>query len=454
MPSIVIEESDIIENAQSHQLILHVSDLTPKEENDLADEARQPEGDGSVGAVPDYEIEEDESPAPVFEFLDTPYSQQEADSFNNPVKISSKTLEAGIKAAVLANKNLNELVKEEPIGSLSGPVVDKMLAVVNCRPGKAPWHAAAVAYWFKESGIPIPELGASTAAGWAKWAKDTYRLISNPVVGAVAIYGASEQGTVTAHHLGCVIQVLEGDAANNVLCVEVVDSELKLVQSNVSTILGFILPSPETPTRPSLPRDPSTGKVTYGPIPELTKQEQDTGIHFFDGQLVFRQNRPAPWSNVIYGADPTYSDIHDSGCGLCSLGSAMRNITGNSSITPDSLAKNHGSYHIKNSGSSWSLMTEVPPLYGCKGVQIGKDKQKAIACLTKGGYVTSVGSGKTPYSSSGHFILIRRYDQVKDVFYVGNSWYKGLSAASNTTPYTWEQLKANGMKMCWAITRK
>jgi hypothetical protein len=333
-----------------------------------------------------------------------------------------------------------------------------MLEAVKCRPGKAPWHAAAVAYWFKESGAPIPGLGASTAAGWLKWAKDTHRFIANPVVGAAAIYGATEQGTVTAHHLGCVVQVLEGDNANNVLCVEVVGTELQLVQSNVSTILGFVLPSADPPPRPALPKDPSTGKVTFGPIPGITKLEQDTGIHYFDGQLVFRQNKPSPWGATIYGPDPSYTDVHDSGCGLCSVGAAMRNLTGNSAINPGELAKKHGKYHVKNTGSSWALVTDIPPLYGCKSVEIGKDKQKAIDCLTKGGYVVSVGGdrirGKVPYSRGGHFILIRKYDKAKDVFYVGNSWYKGQSAASNTTPFTWEQLKDAMMKNCWAITRK
>jgi hypothetical protein len=452
MASLVIEEDDIIENAQANQIIVHKADLTAQEEKDLAEEAQQGEPDGATPLG--YEIDEDEPEEKVFEFLETEYSQSEKESFSNSVKINSKTLETGIKVATLANKNLNDLVKEEPSGSFSGPVVDLMLKAAGCRPGKAPWHAAAVTYWFKESGAPIPSTGASTAAGWLKWAKDTHRFMSNPIVGAAAIYGTTEQSTVTAHHLGCVVQILDGEQSNNVLCVEVVGTELQLVQSNVSTILGFVLPSADPPPRPVLPKNPSTGKVTYGPIPGISKQEQDTGIHYFDGQLVFRQNRPSPWSDVIYGPDPSYSDIHESGCGLCSLAAAMRNLTGNTTINPKLLAQKHGKYHVKNVGSSWALMTEVPPLYGCNGEAIGKDKQKAIACLTKGGYLTSVGSGKPPYSGLGHFIMIRKYDKAKDVFYVGNSWYRGISAASNTTPYTWDQLIKCGMKNSWAITRK
>lgn len=452
MPSISIEEDDIVENAQTNQIIVHKADLTSKEVDDIEKESSQTEGDGT-SAPPDYEEEPDEPEEAVFEFLDTEYSESEKDSFGNTVKISSTTLDTGIKVALLANKHVNELVKEEPSGSFSGPVVDLMLKAVDCRPGKAPWHAAAVAYWFKENGAPIPTQGASTAAGWLKWAKDTNRFIANPIVGAAAIYGTTEQGTVTAHHLGCVVQVLEGNGEHNVLCAEVVNSELQLVRSNVSTILGFVLPSADPPPRPKLPKNPSTGTVTYGPVPGLTKTEQDSGIHFFDGQLVFRQNKAAPWSSVIYGPDPSYTNVQDSGCGLCSLGAAMRNLTGNTAINPKLLAEKHGQYHVKNSGSSWNLMIDVPPTYNCKGESIGKDKQKAIDCLTKGGYVTSVGGGKVPYSGSGHFILIRKYDKSKDVFYIGNSWYQGKAAVSNTTPYTWEQLKAAGMKNSWAITR-
>ena len=77
MPSIVIEEDDIIENAQTNQIIVHKADLTPKEEDDLAEESKQPESDGTADALPDYEIDEDETPDPVFEFLETEYSQEE-----------------------------------------------------------------------------------------------------------------------------------------------------------------------------------------------------------------------------------------------------------------------------------------------------------------------------------------------------------------------------------------
>ena len=109
MASLVIEEDDIIENAQANQIIVHKADLTPQEEKDLLEEAKQGESDGQ--APPEYEEEPDEPEEPVFEFLETEYSQEEKDSFSNSVKVNSKTLETGIKVATLANKNLNDLVK-------------------------------------------------------------------------------------------------------------------------------------------------------------------------------------------------------------------------------------------------------------------------------------------------------------------------------------------------------
>jgi hypothetical protein len=450
MAGLILEEDDIIENAQANKVIIQKAELTPDEEKALDKEGSQGEGDGTQNDL-DYEIEEDEPAPEVFEFLATEYSNEEKDSFNNTTVLNDKTIDTGIKVATIANKDVNDLVGEEPSGSLSGPRVDVMLNTVKCRPGKAPWHAAAVAAWFKEAGAPIPPDGASTAAGWLKWAKDTHRFIANPIVGACAIYGTTEKEVVTAHHLGCVVQILDGDNAHNVICAEVADTKLQLVQSNVSAILGFVLPAADPPPRPKLPVD-SGGSPSYGPIKGITPQEQSTGIHYFDGQLVFRQNNSTPWSKIIYGP-PGYSDVQESGCGLCSLGAAMRNLTGNAAINPGELAKKHGKYHVKDSGSSWSLMIDIPPLYKCKGVAIGKVKQKAIDTLLKGGYVTSVGSGKVPYSGGGHFIYIRRYDKAKDVFYIGNSWYQGRSAASNSTPFTWEQLVGAGMKNSWAITK-
>jgi hypothetical protein len=450
MPGIVLEDDDIIENAQANKVIIQKAELTPDEEKALDDEGSQKEGDGTVVDI-DYEVEEDEPAPEVFEFLDTGYSNEEKDGFSKTATISDTTIDTGIKVATIANKDVNNLVGEEPSGSLSGPRVNVMLANVKCRPGKAPWHAAAVTTWFIEAGAPIPPTGASTAAGWLKWAKDTDRFIVNPVVGAAAIYGTTEKEVVTAHHLGCVVQILEGANANNVICAEVVDTKLQLVQSNVSAIIGFVLPAATPPARPKLPVS-AAGSPSFGPIKGLTPQEQSTGIHYFDGQLVFRQNNATPWSKTIYGP-PGYSDVQEGGCGICALASVLRNLTGNAAINPGEFAKTHGKYHVKDVGSSWSLMTEVPSLYKCKGAPIGKVKAKAVDTLLKGGYVTSVGSGKTPYSKGGHFIYIRRYDKAADVFYVGNSWYQGKSAASNTTPFTWEQLVAAGMKNSWAITK-
>lgn len=451
MPGVVIEDDEIIENAQSNKVIIQKAELTPEEEKALDDEGSQAESDGGTDDVGD-EVEEDDPAVDFFEFLESDFPNESKEGFSNTNTVSDAVIDTGIKVATIANKDVNDLVRETPSGSLSGPRVDTMLATVKCRPGKAPWHAAAVTTWFTEAGVPVPTEGASTAAGWLKWAKDTNRFIANPIVGAAAIYGTTEKEVVTAHHLGCVVQILDGDNAHNVICAEVVDTQLQLVQSNVSAILGFVLPAADPPARPKLPVS-AAGAPSYGPIKGLTPQEQSSGIHFFDGQLVFRQNKAPNWSKIIYGPDPSYTDVQDGGCGICALASVVRNLTGNASINPGEFAKTHGKYHVKNVGSSWSLMTEVPSLYKCKGTAIGKVKQKAIDTLLKGGYVTSVGSGKTPYSGGGHFIFLRRYDKAADVFYVGNSWYQGKSAASNTTPFTWEQLIAAGMKNSWSITK-
>jgi len=451
MPGVVIEDDEIIENAQLNKVIIQKAELTPDEEKALDDEGSQAESDGSIDDVGD-DVEEDDPAEDFFEFLESDFPNESKEGFSNTTTLNDKTIDTGIKVATIANKDVNDLVREASSGSLSGPRVDVMLGNVKCRPGKAPWHAAAVTTWFIEAGAPIPTEGASTAAGWLKWAKDTHRLIANPIVGAAAIYGATEREVVTAHHLGCVVQILDGDNAHNVICAEVVDTQLQLVQSNVSTILGFVLPAADPPARPKLPVN-AAGSLSFGPIKGLTPQEQSSGIHFFDGQLVFRQNKAPNWSKTVYGPDISYSDVQEGGCGICALASVLRNLTGNASINPGEFAKTHGKYHVKNVGSSWSLMTEVPSLYKCKGEAIGKVKAKAVATLLKGGYVTSVGSGKTPYSKGGHFIYIRRYDKAADVFYVGNSWYQGKSAASNTTPFTWEQLVAAGMKNSWSITK-
>lgn len=65
------------------------------------------------------------------------------------------------------------------------------------------WCAAAVATWWKEAGLPIPNGGAS-CDNWLNWARDNGYFSQQPKIGAAVLYGSLSD----AHHIGIVSSVL------------------------------------------------------------------------------------------------------------------------------------------------------------------------------------------------------------------------------------------------------
>ena len=536
MASIYISDEEITKNAQENQVTLQEGRLTEQEKQEIEEESSQPEAENvdqpATGPIfttipADYESAEtvlasddpnlygDDEPVIIndvvgwtpaeisgsFDFKppEDTVEEKEEETYYEPLKIDQKTLDAGIKAAKIATKDANDDVQEVPSGSLSGPRVDVMLKNVSCRPGKAPWHCAAVATWWKEAGLPNPPASsASNATGWMKWAKDTHRFTTTPVVGAIAIYGTTDaNGNLVAHDLGVVTQILDGADVNNVLCAQVIDYTVDQVKSNTTAIIGFILPAPDAPKKLEHHKNPTTKKASIRSgsgtkstkksgnsaskkvsgheggggnkkggscttFKALTPAEEKSGILILDGTLVFLQSA-GPWQTITYGPNKTYTDVRDSGCGLCSIGSVIRNLTGNTKIDPGQMAKDFAKYHVRGVGSAHSLIPDAAAAYGLKCQVIHYEKSYGKTGITSDqaaefftklkGYIVAVGKGKAPFSGGGHFIFVRKYDPKDDVFYVGNSWYIGQCASSNQVPYTWDQLRKKGMTAAWGVWR-
>ena len=78
-------------------------------------------------------------------------------------------------------------------------------------------------------------------------------------------------------------------------------------------------------------------------IQDTLLDKNKTGMHVIDNRIVFQQKaalgQNPPWSKTIYGPKdasgkkkPGYTDIADSGCGLCALAAPLRMLTKNKSI--------------------------------------------------------------------------------------------------------------------------
>ena len=200
-------------------------------------------------------------------------------------------------------------------------------------------------------------------------------------------------------------------------------------------------------------------------IQDTLLDKNKTGMHVIDNHIIFQQ-KPAlgqnpPWSKTIYGPKnptggqvPGYTDIADSGCGLCSLAAPLRMLTKNKSIDPGMLAAKYGKYHVKGVGSNWTIMTEVPPDFDCVGIQIPISYDRFVREIRLGGYIVIVGQTIPPFYGPGHFVYIRSWDPFEDSFSIGNSYPIGIGALDFIKPYTWEMLTSKpGLLGAWVIRK-
>ena len=198
-------------------------------------------------------------------------------------------------------------------------------------------------------------------------------------------------------------------------------------------------------------------------IQDTLLDKNKTGMHVIDNHIIFQQ-KPAlgqtpPWSKTIYGPKDAsgkqisgYSDIADSGCGLCALAAPLRMLTKNKSIDPGMLARKYGKYHVKNVGTDWNLMTDAPIDFGCMGEKIPIKKDIFIRNLKEGRYIIIVGKTIPPFYGDGHFVYIRSYDDMTDSFNIGQSFPIGIAALDFIKSYTWEMLTSKpGLLAAWVI---
>lgn len=115
------------------------------------------------------------------------------------------------------------------------------------------------------------------------------------------------------------------------------------------------------------------------------------------------------WGYVSYGYN---SCIGLAGCGPASLSMALYYLTGDASITPDSVAAYsmaHG-YYVSGAGTAWKLLTDLPTKYGVKVSEPGSSEQAIKSALDQGKIVIcSMRPGD--FTAGGHFIVIYGYDE-------------------------------------------
>jgi hypothetical protein len=110
-------------------------------------------------------------------------------------------------------------------------------------------------------------------------------------------------------------------------------------------------------------------------------------------------------------------------------------LTGQS-VTPDvtaTYADKQGLY-VPGAGSSWSIAPVLAKHWGLKSAAIGASVAKISAALQSGGLVVGSGQGPLPFTTGGHYIVIRGVA-------ADGKWKIGDSAHTSTNTQEWDPQK-------------
>lgn len=166
---------------------------------------------------------------------------------------------------------------------------------------------------------------------------------------------------------------------------------------------------------------------------------------YIDGFTVYNQYDPA-WKDLPYAS----STIGISGCGPAAMAMIITNLTGKA-VTPVEAANYAAAknLYVNGVGSSWSIGPVLAEKYGLRATAVGANVAEITAVLQKGGLVIAPGSGADPFTSGGHFIVIRAVT-------AGGMWKVGDSGHSDTSDKDWSpqqlvsQMRPGGV---YAITK-
>lgn len=168
----------------------------------------------------------------------------------------------------------------------------------------------------------------------------------------------------------------------------------------------------------------------------------------FATSFVFYSQCDPKWAKDPFGGD----NICGSGCGPTSMAMVITNLTG-SAVTPDQTAAYATSTNEVDSsgGSKWSIAPDLAAHWGLHATLIGNDVAQISATLQQGGLVITSGKGGLPFTTEGHYVVIRAVTP-------DGNWLLGdpdtSTGHSDTQEWSPQAMVANGMEpgSTYAIT--
>lgn len=150
------------------------------------------------------------------------------------------------------------------------------------------------------------------------------------------------------------------------------------------------------------------------------------------------------WGYVPYGDNV----IGLSGCAPTCLSMVVYSLTRNETATPDMFAEysTKQGYYVEGTGTSWELLTDIPPKYKVKAKTLGLDETAMKNHLDRGHLlICSMGPGD--FTMTGHFIVLYGYGT--DGFRVNDPYSRIRSSQS----WDYETLKGQ-IKNIWVYSSK
>lgn len=147
------------------------------------------------------------------------------------------------------------------------------------------------------------------------------------------------------------------------------------------------------------------------------------------------------WGYEPYGES---SNVGLAGCGPTCMSMVLYYLTGDETLTPDRIAAYalENGYFVEGTGTAWSLMEDIPRMYGVRVTEAGASEAAMKAELDRG-QVLICAMGPGDFTAAGHFIVIYGYDE--DGFMVNDPNCVARSRRS------WSFDELNGqMKKLWS----
>lgn len=126
-----------------------------------------------------------------------------------------------------------------------------------------------------------------------------------------------------------------------------------------------------------------------------------------DGFVIYNQCDDR-WGSDPYIGNGGQSTICESGCGPAAMAMAITALTGERITVADTIEyANTQNIYVPGTGSAWSVAPILAEHWGLQAANIDNTVAAVNDVLRGGGLVVTSGSGASPFTSGGHYIVIR-----------------------------------------------